>query len=369
MNLEILSISAANAALIGTGSVVGLAAAAFGLRRLIQMGQFSYHNARLSTAGNPYVRRENLTPLTEMGSPSEIAKSLLGPIRIKDSVSNFKDVDASLIGTFNSEMSSLSEGSPSIVRPLISSFIARYESEELKRVLRSVGKREEPLFPVGSIDGDLEKAILSSADLKSSLEHLENHPAGEYITESMNGEDLSLLGLDKALDRYALGKMADVKELPRYCRKGARAISDLIHDRYNLGVIIQSKAMNVDREIIISSVKRNAGTIGSGALDQMIDSADVKEAVNVLSATHVEPFIKEQAKRGVTQIEIGLDRMLLTGAIGLSTSYYGNVGPTIRYVIGKEMELKNLRMVFRAAYSDWDPSRTRDLLILEEEIT
>ena len=367
--MEILPISATNAALIGAGSAAAVTAATFGIRRLIQMGQFSYLNARLSTVGTPYVLRENVFPLSEMDSPQAIAKSLMGPIRVDDSVSTFREADASLIRSFNDEMSSLAKDSPSIVEPLVSAFMARYEAEELKRLVRSVGKREDPLYPVGSIDGDIEKAVLSSPDMKSSLEHLENHPVGEVLDENIDREGFSLMQLDIALDRYAVNRIREVKGMPRYCRRGVRAVSDLLHDRYNLGVVIQSKALDVERERILEIVMKEAGSIGGEMLDQMIESADVKEAVNVLSGTYVEPFIKEKSQKGVTQIEVGLDRMLLSGSVALSQSFYGNVGPTIRYVIGKEMELKNLRTIFRSSFSGWDHSRTREFMIFEEDFS
>jgi vacuolar-type H+-ATPase subunit C/Vma6 len=362
-----LILSVGSIALIGGTAVLGSAAAVYGARRIIQMGQFSYHNARLSTVGNPYVTKEDVMPLMDSGSPEALSRSLTGPINVSNDVSTFQEADSDLIRGFHDEIGSLLTGSPEIVKPLIKAFIRKYESEEVKRLLRYVGGRDEPLYPVGSIDHDLEVALLTSADIEGALENLENHPMGVYLKKRLPPDDHRLRTIDTLLDGYMIDGFTDLEGMPSYCRKGVNAVRDLIRDRYNIGVILQSKALGTDREETMNMIRGNGGTIGIQTIREMVDSAGIDEALAVISGTHLDRYLKGAAGKNVTRLEIALDRMLLNGSVGLSTTYFTNVGPTIRYMIGKEMELKNLRVAFRAVFSGWDKERTWDFLVLQEE--
>ena len=97
----------------------------------------------------------------------------------------------------------------------------------------------------------------------------------------------------------------------------------------------------------------------------MADSSSIRESMSVLNGTHLEPYFKEVVDKGPTAIEVALDQMLLDGSIGLSHSFSMNVGPTIRYMISKEMELKNLRTLFQSSFAGWEPDRTRSSLVMQ----
>ncbi|MGA1821999.1 MAG: V-type ATPase subunit [Thermoplasmatota archaeon] len=366
MTVDLFGISGGTVAVAASAASVGSAAAVFGIRRLIQMGQFSYHNARISTIGNPYVTKEEVLPLLDMDSPSDIVKSLHGDMAVSDEIRSFQEIDSALIKALHQSTSSMVQDTPAAVRPIVSSFVRKYEGDEVKRLLRMIGTRTEPMYPVGTVNSDLEISILNSPGIPQALEVLENHPLGVEIKKSLGQDEQSLKRIDMIIDSHVIGHFLDTGPFPRYCRRGARALGDIISDRFNIAAIIQGKAMGLDKEKIMGMLKTRGGIIGLPTLEQMVDSSSVKDAVSVLSGTHLERYLKDEADKGVTRMETALDRMLLDGSVGLSSSYSTNVGPTIRYLVSREMEMKNLRTVFRSAFSRWNKDKTRGLLVLQE---
>jgi vacuolar-type H+-ATPase subunit C/Vma6 len=316
--------------------------------------------------GNPYVRREEVIPLMEMDSPQAVSKSVTSDLLRGDEPGSFREADRLLTMNFHSCMDSLQRDSPVSARPLVKSYMSRLETEELKRLIRVIGFREEPIFPVGWLNPDVERNILTSKDIRTSLEILEGQPVSRRISEivATDGEpDLS--ELDMALERFSLDSIGDVKDLPFNAKKGAKHFLDILADRYNIHLILRSKKIGLDRDKMVPMLYTSAGTVGRPQLEQMVDSLSIREALSVLSGSHLEMFFKDADISDMTSLETSLDRMILDGSIGLSHSYASSVGPTIRYMVSKEMEMRNLRIIFQSTFSGWDKDRTRRLLVME----
>ncbi|MEA3559505.1 MAG: V-type ATPase subunit [Candidatus Thermoplasmatota archaeon] len=356
-------------AVIGASAAVALTASVFGIRKLIRMGQYSYHNARLSTIGNPYVVKDELLPMVDLKDPSSLSKSLQGDLSPKEEPTSFREADRELMEAFHRSLDHLMTGSPETIVPLVRSYLHIWEIEELKRLLRLVGSRKEPLYPVGFLDEDLERQFLASKDRVQALEVLEGQRVGNAIAPLASDEDIGLDEIDSVLDRFILDELVDVSGLPLGSRKGAGYFADLMIDRYNLHYVIRAKALGWSRDDVHTHLFSKGGTIGMQLLDQMVESANVREALTVLNGTHVETFIKDSLDRGMDAIEIALDRMLLQGAVGLSHSFGSGVGPTIRFMVSKEMEMKNLRTLYQSSFSGWEPERARGMLIFEEGLS
>ena len=350
---------------LGAAAMAGLAGAYVGIRHMVRLGQFSYHNARLSASGNPYVLKDELAPLTEMADPSSVSKTVQGPFSMNEVPGNFKDADRVLSLSFAAEMVSLFEGTPSDARPVLKALMLRYEAQELKRVLRSVGLREEPISPIGSITGDLERQLLTSKNLQQAVETLEGHPLGGAILQMGRMEDLPVQMIDLALDRAALAPFEDPKAFPFFVRKGAGSVGALLGDRYNMNLISRAKASMEDRDSIMAQVSP-VGTIGMDTLEQMAEAGSRREAFHQMAGTEIEKYLKDSLDSGPAALEISLDRMLLQGSVFIGSRYFSGIGPLIRYVISLEMELRNLRTVYLGSFSGWTGERTRSFLVTEE---
>lgn len=348
----------ASAGLIGVGAV-------FGMRKLIRMGQFTYHNAKISTMGNPYVRKDEVLPLLELGSVSEVMKVVRGDLAVQADITGFQDGDRELMRSFHGSVTELRRSVPRTIDPLVGSFVHRLEGEEVKRLLRLLGDRTDPLFPIGSLDEDLERSILGSHSVTSALDHIEVLSLNGRIKGALKEGEADLAMIDGAIDREVLDRFGEMAKRSSSTRRGACAFADMMVDRYNLFTALRGKARNLSRESILNSLYKPTGTIGIADLEAMCESTSLREAVSVLSGTNVEKHLREGMKGGITGLEMGLDRMLLEGSITLSGLYFSNVGPTIRFLVSREMEVRNLRTTLQAVSSGWHVDRAKKMMIFE----
>ena len=329
------------------------------------MGEFSYHNARLSSMGNRYVTRDEIMPLVETMDARSLSKSLSGDLAMPSEPEDYRSADRMLIGSLHSSMSGLMKDAPSVVAPLVRVLFLRFEIDELKRVLRSIGHRKEPLHPVGAIDGDLERQMLASQSVSRSLELIEGLRYGKVITASMRSGSIDLASMDSALEAYFLGSLYSLEGLPRYCRRGAKAAADIFCDRYNLHYIMRAKLSMRPKDEVMQNIFRTGGTLGVPVLEQLVESTTVKEGLSLMSGTAFEHYLKEVRGDDLSSLEAALDRRVLDGAVALSSVFNSNIGPTVRFMVSREMEVRNLRTLFMSKYSGWGVERTRSMLILE----
>jgi V/A-type H+-transporting ATPase subunit C len=352
-------------AAIGSGATLLGAASVYGMRKIILMGQFSYHNARLSTVGNPYVTREEVLPLLDVKEPSTLLKTIQGDLSIADGTSSFREADRALMVSFHKVIDDMGRDTPKVLAPLVRSFIVLWEVEELKRLLRLVGKRSDPLYPIGILGEDLERQFLQAQNLSQAIEFLEGQKVNKAIAPLIKDSEVDMEEIDSVMDRFVLDHFMDIEGLPFASKRGARAIAHLLADRYNIQLVIRSKVIGWSRDETLSHLYGRGGTIGMTHLEQMVDSSSLREAISILNGSHLEHFFKEAVDKGPAAVEASLDKMLLEGSVGLSHSYGSNVGPTIRYLVSKEMELKNIRTIVQGSFVGWDQERVRNGLILE----
>ncbi|MGA1873036.1 MAG: V-type ATPase subunit [Thermoplasmatota archaeon] len=358
VTLPVIAAAGAGAALLGTVSV-------YGIRQIVLIGQFSYHNARLSTMGNPYVTREEVLPMVDISDASSLLKTLQGDLAPQEDAGTFREADRMVMSNFHNSLDTLMKESPRSVGPLVKAFLRLWEMEELKRLLRLVGKRSEPLYPIGFLDPDLEAQFLGSKDLVQAVELLEGHSVNKAITPMVRESGAGLDEIDSVLDRYVLDAIFDLEGLPLSCRKGTKTFSNLLADRYNIQLIVRSKMNGWSRELVMPQLFTRGGTVGLPLLEQMAEASNLREALTVLGGSHLEQYFKDVVDKGPTALEIAMDQMLLDGSISISHSFNMNIGPTIRYMVSKEMEMKNIRTLLQGAFSGWDPDKTRSSLILQ----
>ncbi|MCU0798378.1 MAG: V-type ATPase subunit [Candidatus Thermoplasmatota archaeon] len=363
-----MAMSMGTTAALGAAGIASVAGGTiFGLRWLIRHGQFSFHNSRLTTIGNPLLAKDELQPLIEAPTPEALSKLVQGDLTVQPSSTTLREMDRDLTSSFHAFLENLTRETPKAARPVLVPFIRRYESEELKRLIRRVGKGNEPLNPVGLLTEELERHLLASKDLANFLEVLEVHPSYSYVSPELKGGDIDLPAVDSALDKFSLDAFSSPIGLSGSGRKGVSELHRVLCDRYNLNIILRSLATGLDRERTLEKLLPDTGFLGRPLLETMAEASTRKEAVSLLSGSYIEPFFKDLTDpRKGPDIEMALDRMLLSSSGSLAQRYWSTVGPTIRFLIARELELKNLRTLYVSKFGLWREERTRSMLIMED---
>jgi V/A-type H+-transporting ATPase subunit C len=79
--------------------------------------------------------------------------------------------------------------------------------------------------------------------------------------------------------------------------------------------------------------------------------------------------IEEYNKENSTQVfEIALDRFLLKKISMISSQFYVTIGPSLRFLISKEFEIRNLKIIAKGIHAHLQPSLMKDYVITERAL-
>ena len=103
----------------------------------------------------------------------------------------------------------------------------------------------------------------------------------------------------------------------------------------------------------------------------MIDVKGFQELVPELEGTPYSETMKEAMQgyaetKSLYALESAFDGLLLGIAQEISSSALIAAGPTMKFIIAKEFEIRNLKAVLRGMYEGMPPEKIMPMLIMEE---
>lgn len=253
-------------------------------------------------------------------------------------------VELALMRNLSRTMSHLAEISPDSLKPVLSTYLRRYDILSFKRLLRWKKGGEENnihsfLLPVGSY----------------SFEEFEelSEKSFEEICNSIQFSDTDVdyqRNIDPEADIREIERELD-KQYYRELRQVSQSIGSVWFDRFveqeleleNLKIALRLKKYDVEPEQIREWLITDEIT---DAVEQVIEAEDIEAAIQIIKDTgKIENMNGEQ---NLEEIEHSLEVERLNRA--LRNLHIEPLGATsiLGYVIAKIIEVKNLRMLIRA---------------------
>jgi V/A-type H+-transporting ATPase subunit C len=103
----------------------------------------------------------------------------------------------------------------------------------------------------------------------------------------------------------------------------------------------------------------------------MIEVKGLSELITELEGTPYLETLREAMQnysetKSIYSLEVALDRLLLKTASEIASSAMIFSGPTIKYLVAKEFEVRNLKAVLRGMYEGLPSESIMPMLIWEE---
>ncbi|MEF8875029.1 MAG: V-type ATPase subunit, partial [Candidatus Thermoplasmatota archaeon] len=124
----------------------------------------------------------------------------------------------------------------------------------------------------------------------------------------------------------------------------------------------------IERERLKECLLPKGRELPEWKLEEMAESANIEEALVQLEGTSYEDIRNRMQSEEKFDFEHYLDEKLLKMITELNNQHVLTVGPTLKYLVGKEFELRNIRTLLRGIKENVEPMRIKDMTILEENI-
>jgi V/A-type H+-transporting ATPase subunit C len=348
---------------------------------LITIASFSYPNARLKAMGNPFVRKKKLSGLIELSGAQEAAMEIS-----KEGYDLPQNIEK--VGTLEAErkleiaqvafLQKVISSNPQSIRPFLEAHLMKYDAMQIKKALRarqngaSDSDLKMRLIPVKEITQEIVDDILDTSTVDDVCNAVKTTRFGDILIKAASEHKGDIVVLDLTLDKFYS------KELQRAITRVDTTVRETVTlyigkhaDITNIKHIIRSKEQGLDPQTTESFLVDGGRLLAPWKLKQMIEVKGLSELITELEGTPYLETLREAMQnysetKSIYSLEVALDRLLLKTASEIASSAMIFSGPTIKYLVAKEFEVRNLKAVLRGMYEGLPSESIMPMLIWEE---
>jgi vacuolar-type H+-ATPase subunit C/Vma6 len=364
------------------------------IQMLFTITSYAYPNAKFNAIGNDYVKKAELEALIEARSFQD-ATGILATHNypVKDA-KHADDAESSLNEYNIKSLEEIFHDVPAGLHPLVRLYMKKYEVGIIKRILKnrltapftrrgSAGRGKTPsqselssrtdIRPVGDITQDIIQQMLDSERADEIADLFAKTPFGKELREAIHDYDGNFQKIENILDKYVFSELRKAEGMVSYTvATPTKMFIDHLLDISNIKMLLRAKRKGYDYETCKDMLYPSGVVLASWKLEQMCEASNVPELAAELEGTKYYPVIKDlittyEKTRDVSPLEIALDKYLLRLVIEIAIQHTTTAGPTIRYMVSREYESRNLRTVLHGLDEGLDYKRIMPLVITEEE--
>jgi len=343
-------------------------------RVVISIANFTYPNAVFRSSGNPYLKEKKISDLLEGGNLNEVYSELEedGYEISKEAREDIDKVEKELEKKNIELMKKAHRTSPDETKGFTKAWLSRYDVKMAKRAIKAIKEDrleevEDRLHPVEEINKKVIEDLLSARNLQEALSILRDTELEEVLEKKEWDE--KPFELDVTLDKYAFNKLKEgIFKVESEQRAPVRYFFGRYVDLLNIKIILRGIREEIQSERLKDCILPKGRELPEWKLEEMVESTSIDEALVQLEGTSYEDIRNKMQSDEKFDFERYLDKKLLKMVTELNNQHILTVGPTLKYLVGKELELRNMRALIRGIEEDVDPLRVKELMILEDNI-
>ena len=198
---------------------------------------------------------------------------------------------------------------------------------------------------------------------------LKTYGFSDEVVDSISGKDTDFLPLDSSIDKYVINRFKTVK-VPYKCEQAKQRFVKTMIDIRNIKNALRAKQLGYDEQSCMKLFLGDGREIASWKYKEIAEVDSVSQVISSLEGTSyynelkdaIEDYNKEQS---VQVLENALDRIFLKQIKDISTQNYVTIGPTIRFLVSKEFEIKNLKIIAKGVDEHLPSEMIKGFLIKE----
>ncbi len=335
--------------------------------------KFAYPNARFEAVGNPFIKDKELNRLLDSKDLSEFKDSLNTlkdyDITGKNSQEIQQSLDDALIQTVDISRKDSAKKMNEFYDIYLEKIDAYMIKNELKNKLN--GKEIDKTVANSAILPKTKQILeeLAAAEKDKIPEILKNYGFGLEVTDAVLDDENDFLALDTAIDKHIIERLQKVK-LPHNCEKGKQKFVKRTIDINNIKRILRAKQLSYDEKTCLSLFLGDGQEIAAWKFKEMAQTDKISQIISSLEGTSYFDILKDSIEeynkeRSAQVLENSLDRLYLKLVEDISTQNYVNIGPTIRFLVSKEFEIRNLKIIAKGIDENIHPDTIKNFLIME----
>ena len=335
--------------------------------------KFVYPNAKFEAIGNPYITDLELNRLIENKDIVNFKDSLNSSKDYNVTGEDIKSIQHSLDDHLLTSINMMKTDSSKKMNDFFNTYLEKFDIYLIKNSIKNIviGK---------TFDADItDKAFITGT--KTLLQKLrdnekENVPEilkqngfNEEIINSVSEEEINPIKIDIAFDRFIIEKLRTVK-VPYKCESPKQRFINTLIDITNIRNILRAKQIGYSEESCLDFFIGEGQEIPFWKFKEIAIAESVPQVISSLDGTSYYSALKDRlddynADKSVQVLENSLEERFLALVKNISIKNYVTIGPTLRFLVNKEYEIRNLKAVVKGLGENIPSEIIKKLMIKE----
>jgi len=341
-------------------------------RSFITNIMFAYPSAKFEAIGNPYITDKELNNIFVSKNLKEFMETLNSSkdynVAGEDTYSIQKSLDENLIQTI--EM--MRKDSSKKMNDFYDTYLEKIDIYLIKNELKKIY-----LGKPGEIDVDsaiLQKTkdflvVLKDTSKENLPELLESYGFEKELIDVFSNEKFDVLTIDIIIDKHIINKLQQVK-VPYRCEEAKQSFVKRFIDIQNIKNILRAKQLGYDSDSCKMLFLGEGKEIAPWKFNELSSFDQPPQIIAALEGSSYFNALKDSIelynKEKSTQVlENVLDCYFLKLIKDISINNYLNLGPTLRFIVSKEFEIQNLKVVAKGIGENLSSDFIKRFLVLE----
>ncbi|MBN2600157.1 MAG: V-type ATPase subunit [Candidatus Thermoplasmatota archaeon] len=334
--------------------------------------RFIYPNAKYEAIGNPFIQEKELNVLVENPDLNTFKDRLnvLRDYHVEGQTAS--SIQHSLDQNFLDTVTMMRKDSSKTLRAFYDLYLQKIDfylvKNRIKQVLRGNNKRR----PLESALLPQTKEFLGRLQ-DTSKENLPPLLASYGFTEELlreiTNESPDFLRLDVLFDKQFVGQLKELK-VPQKCETAKQDFIKNMIDMLTIKHLLRAKQLSSPLEACKTLFLGEGKQISQWRFDQMADGADVSQVITALDGTSYYPALSSKMEQYTKEKSVQVFETIIEGVFlqrirEISLQNYLTFGPSLRFLVSKEFEIKNLKAIAKGLAENLSADMITEYLVKE----
>ena len=336
--------------------------------------KFVYPNAKFEAIGNKYISEKELASLVDKKNLNEFIETINSSKDYEISGENSFEVQHSLDENLIKTISMMRNDSPKKMNDFYNYLLEKIDLFLIKTALKNkltATKVNDEIISYTNLKSTknfLIKIIDSEKDRLKEV--LKEFNFSENLIAEIEKTDFDLMVIDNEFNKFLIERLQKLK-VPYKCDEAKNRYLKTLKDIYNIKNILRSKQQKYNKENVIKLFLGEGQEIAKWKFEELADADSVSHVIAGLEGTSYYNILKDNIEnynkeKSVQVLENALDKLFLKLIKDISIKNYVSIGPTLRFIVSKEYEIRNLKIIAKGISENLNSELIKPLLIMEE---
>ncbi|MBS3801814.1 MAG: V-type ATPase subunit [Candidatus Thermoplasmatota archaeon] len=359
--------------------IIGIIAGALAIiiRPFATFAKFAYPNAKFESIGNPFVKETNLQRYLDLSDLQQFIDQLNTQKDYNISETITSRIQTELDHQFVNTIHMMKQDSTKKMQPFYDTYLELIDANLLKTALKQhiTENHIDENLSDHAVSSAIKKhlLILSKTDSEEILAVLNQLQYPDYITSLITAEEkkFSSFALDAAVDTLFITQLKNTK-VPYKCTEAKDVFIKRMIDIRTIKHLLRAKHLSYDADHCEQLLIDEGYELAFWKQKDLCTAENTADLINKLEGTQYYTSLKNKLDQDTSKIGSvqpytdAIDLFWLHLVKNISTAHYSTMGPSLRFLEYKQIEIRNLKIIAKGIAEKMPSTLISPLLITEE---